>query len=189
MPVKPLPPRHTTEDTIDSLIISIPSKKNLLLILFVGFWMVGWFSGETSALNGLINGGFNNPDLFMIAWLGGWTIGGIFVMSLLLWQIFGKEKIEIANHSIIYSRTVLIPFFPKEYSFEHIKNLRVAHIGYNGMYGRSRNMAFWGFGPGLIAFDYGSQTVRIGVGIDEAEAKQILAEIQQRYPQYRKQEN
>ncbi len=185
MPVQPPAPRHKIEDTFDSLIIYIPSKRNLLLILFMGFWMMGWFSGETSAINELVKGGFAGKDLFMIAWLGGWTVGGVFALSLLLWQLFGKEKIEVANNSITYSRAVVIPIFPKEYSSEYIKNLRFTNIGYNERYGRSRNMEFWGFGPGLIAFDYGSRTIRFGIGIDEAEAKQIVAEIQQKYPQYR----
>jgi hypothetical protein len=38
---------------------------------------------------------------------------------------------------------------------------------------------------GSIAFDYGARTFRFGSGVDEAEAKQILAEIQQKYPQYK----
>jgi hypothetical protein len=38
---------------------------------------------------------------------------------------------------------------------------------------------------GAVAFDYGAATFRFGAGIDEAEAKQIVAEIQQKFPQYR----
>ncbi len=40
-------------------------------------------------------------------------------------------------------------------------------------------------GEGLIAFDYGARTFRIGSGVDEAEAKQVILIIQQRFPQYR----
>ncbi len=38
---------------------------------------------------------------------------------------------------------------------------------------------------GTLAFDYGAKTFRFGAGIDEAEAKQIVAEIQNKFPQYR----
>jgi hypothetical protein len=37
---------------------------------------------------------------------------------------------------------------------------------------------------GPIAFDNGSQTLKLGAGVDEAEAQQIVALIQQRFPQY-----
>ena len=40
-------------------------------------------------------------------------------------------------------------------------------------------------GGGIIAFDYGAKKFNFGTGIDEAEAKKILSEIQQRYSQYR----
>ncbi len=43
---------------------------------------------------------------------------------------------------------------------------------------------FWGVGQGIITFDYGAKTFRFGSGLDEAEAKMILSEITQRYPQY-----
>jgi hypothetical protein len=38
---------------------------------------------------------------------------------------------------------------------------------------------------GSLAFDYGARTFRFGTSIDEAEAKQIVAEIQQKFPQYK----
>jgi hypothetical protein len=42
-------------------------------------------------------------------------------------------------------------------------------------------MQFWGIGGGPIAFDYGSQTVRIGSGLDEAEAREIVKELRSRH--------
>jgi hypothetical protein len=36
-------------------------------------------------------------------------------------------------------------------------------------------LQFWGIGGGVIAFDYGAATVRFGAGLDEGEAKSIVA--------------
>ena len=37
-------------DTPAGLVINIPSTKNFGLILFLGFWLCGWFFGEFSAI-------------------------------------------------------------------------------------------------------------------------------------------
>jgi hypothetical protein len=37
---------------------------------------------------------------------------------------------------------------------------------------------------GLIAFDYGSRTVRFGAGIDEAEAFDLVKRVTGRFPQF-----
>lgn len=44
----------------------------------------------------------------------------------------------------------------------------------------------WGtWEKGFIAFDYGAKTYRFGESLDEAEARQIVALIHQRFPHYR----
>jgi hypothetical protein len=187
MPIKPFAARHTTDDLGDMLKITIPSQKQWFQILFIGFWLVGWAFGEVTVLRSLISGnGFGGPSLFMIAWLGGWTIGGGYAIYILFWQLVGNEIIQVSNYAITTSRSILGFGFPKEYSSEYIKTLRVSSSpSSNDMFGWSRASRFYGVGGGLLAFDYGSKTVKFGAGIDEAEAKQILSEIQQRYPQYR----
>jgi hypothetical protein len=64
----------------------------------------------------------------------------------------------------------------REYELAHVRNLRVAPVGWNP-YDWSTAMQFWGFGGGLIAFDYGSKTVRVGTSVEEAEARQIVDEL------------
>lgn len=188
MSIKPYSERHTTDDLFDSLRITISSKKQWFQILFIGFWLVGWASGELFAARVLIDGiGFGGIDLFIIAWLGMWTIGGGFALYTLLWQLLGRETILVSSSGVTTSRSILgLSLFHKKYASKYIKDLRVsASISSNYIYGWSRSSRFYGLGGGLIAFDYGAKTMTFGIGIDEAEAKQILLKIQQRYPQYR----
>lgn len=42
------------------------------------------------------------------------------------------------------------------------------------------SFSWWLGGVGMIAFDYGARTYRFGRGVDEAEAKQLVAELQRR---------
>ena len=185
MPVKPALARHKTEDLGDGLFISIPSRKQWLQIILLSFWLAAWAFGEIGVSWVLIRGEAFGPTLFMIVWLVMWTFAGFYAIYMWAWQLFGEEVIEVTGQSIIISRVVLGFSIPKEYSAEYIKELRISTV-FNGndLFGWSRTMGYWGMGAGLIAFDYGAQTIRFGGGIDEAEAKQIMVEIQQRYPQY-----
>ena len=127
------------------------------------------------------------PGIFGLVWLTIWTIGGTFAIFTFLWQIFGREEIEVASYSITLNQVVLFFQRSKEYASEYIKDLRTSPMGINEMHNWSRSLAFYGIGGGIIVFDYGAGTIRLGGGIDEAEGKQIIAEIQQKYPQYKKQ--
>ena len=49
----------------------------------------------------------------------------------------------------------------------------------------SGGMRVWGMGGGVIAFDYGARTVRLGSSLDEAEALLIVRELKaaHRFPE------
>lgn len=158
----------------------------------MSIWLIGWAFGEVTALGGILGfsiQGFGGPSMFMIVWLAGWTVGGCYAIYILCWQLTGKELIRVAYSGITTSRSIFgIEFLQQEYTTEYIKGLRVSSPTNNSFdFGWSRTSRFYGMNGGSIAFDYGAKTVHFGIGIDEAEAKQVLAEIQQRYPQYRAQ--
>lgn len=188
MPIKPYPARHTTEDMGNALQITIPSKKQWFQIVFLCLWLIGWLFGEMMVAGILLAGNRSGaPVPFLIVWLLGWTAGGAFSVYLLSWQLFGKEIIQVSVQSLIAERVVLGVGFPKEYSAEHVRALRVSALANIQMMSRwSRNGQFYGLSGGWIAFDYGAKTIRFGNGVDEAEAQQILAEICRRFPQYHK---
>jgi hypothetical protein len=191
MPIEPPSALHTTEYLPDALKITIPSKKQWLKILFLGFWLIGWAFGEFSVIGILLSDkAFDGPILFIIAWLGGWTIGGGYAIYILLWQLAGSEVIIISQCGITTSRSIFgYGFFPNEYSFEYIKDLRVSTATRSiSIFSWSWEKEFYGLSGGCLVFDYGAKTINFGIGIYEAEAKQILAEVQQRYPQYRSRE-
>jgi len=191
-PVKPLAPRHYSEDTGSRLVITIPSRKNWLFIPIMGVWLIGWAFGEIMVGGIIISSifglrGFDGPPaLFLFIWFTFWTIGGAFIIYAFFWQIVGKEEIEVTSYSVTISQVLTMFRRSKEYASEHIKDLRTSPVGMNEIYNNwSRSVAIYGMGNGVIAFDYGAGTIRFGNGIDEAEGKQIIAEIQQRYPHYR----
>jgi hypothetical protein len=91
----------------------------------------------------------------------------------------GAPASPISRQSIRLARVVPGWNRRKEYLAEHIQDLRVSPQWMPAQYGHRGSWP--GATLGQIAFDYGARTIRFA-DADEAEAKLILAEIQQRFP-------
>lgn len=187
MPAKPRAPRYTSEDLGNALLISIPSRKTWK-ILFFGIWSAVWISGGIFAIVSALR------ETVSVREIGGWGIFFSifwFIFSLLgiyhfLWQLAGKEEIEIIPDSIQITEVILLLRRSKQYISSHIKDLRTAAEGRIEPYPPADEGFSFNKGTGIIAFDYEGRMIRMGIGIDEAEGRQIIAEIHQRYPQYKK---
>ncbi len=193
---EPPKPRCKIEEAAEGLVITIPARKRWFMILFVGFWLCGWAVGEVFEGGVLIQGLFGGDApwheangafsigllVFMLAWLGGWTVGGLFAIYAWLWNVAGRQVVTVGVDGIRIENAVPMWRRGKEYRLADVRSLRVAPEQLT-MWTFREGMRFWGIGGGLLAFDYGAKTVRFGAGLDEAEAKMILAAIARRCPQ------
>ena len=69
----------------------------------------------------------------------------------------------------------------KEFGLSYLRNMRTnAYGGYNP-FDFSSAGRFWGFSGGTIAFDYGAKTYRFGIGLDESEARHIVAKVKEQF--------
>jgi hypothetical protein len=198
MPVKPPAPKHTCEDLGNELIISIPSLKIWFLIIFMGFWLILWLVVVGVSLIGTFLFNRIGPDVpstpVLILLIFIWVLIAGFVIHTIAWQVSGREVVKVTTQSLAIRAVALGRGSQKEYSASYIKDLRVSSSNMDFFhpmmmwYGYSYPYPWPGHhhnNMGSIAFDYGARTFRFGSGVDEAEAKQILAEIQQKYPQYK----
>lgn len=119
-------------------------------------------------------------ELFILAWLGVWTVGGLFAMYAWSWQVIGKEILTVHGQTCTTRRDIAGVGFDKKYHLVEIRDLRVQLPGFAPI-DMSSSLQLWGVGGGVIAFDYGARTYRFGAGLDEAEAKQVVTAIKQRY--------
>ena len=180
MRVTPPTRRSSLRREGNRLEISIPAKRNIFLLLFLSVWLVGWCLGEVFAVRALLEQD-DAPNLFLGVWLLGWTVGGAAALSACLWMLKGREVIGLHGDALAIRHDLLGLGRTREYDLQHIMNLRVAPNTWNP-YDWSAGMQFWGIGGGLIAFDYGSRTVRVGNSIDEAEARQIVQDLKLQHP-------
>jgi hypothetical protein len=112
-----------------------------------------------------------------MVWLAGWTLGGIFVVSTILFMLLGKEIIEAGQGTISIRNQALFFLSPKVYDLNEVKHVRgVEEFSmYNGFqFGRRQRGVFSNFNSGTVKFDYGLKTVRFGNDLDEAEARHII---------------
>jgi hypothetical protein len=180
--VQPTGPRHTAEDDGTTLTFSIPAKRNLFILAFLSFWLCGWAFGEIMVPLGLFTAKSPADGLFAFVWFCGWTIGGGFAIYIWLWMVRGREIIRISPTALAIKRDIFGASRTKSYDISKVTRLRCAPATYNP-FDWHRSLAFWGIGGGIIAFDYGYSTIRIGSGLGEAEAKHILRRITDRFPQ------
>ncbi len=73
---------------------------------FLMLFMVGWAFGEISTIIELLNGQAEGSDrLFLMAWLGGWTLGGFWCAHTIYLSLRrpGPASLEIREREIKYS--------------------------------------------------------------------------------------
>jgi hypothetical protein len=177
--VEPGKGRAVIEANGAGLRITIPAKAQAFVTFFLPFWLVAWAVGEVMVSRQLLT----NPNfgaggsIFAIAWLGAWTVGGAWAAAYLLWNIAGREIIEL--NSMILKRRKQIPIFSrsKEYAIANIANLRLAPASPQSLWYNQQNMSFLGFKEGTISFDYGRDTHYLASGLDEADAKYVIREM------------
>lgn len=169
--------RGQVERTATGLKITIPAKRNIFVVLFLGFWLIGWSFGEVAVLIQVFSAE-KAPKIFLFAWLGGWTVGGVFAIYAWLWNIKGKEIINITRSELQHIHQLPIYKRSKEYDLSSITNLRAQEQNIS-IFGSRNGMEFWGISGGSIAFDYGRSTHKFGAQLDQAEAAHIINEIKQ----------
>lgn len=193
-------PRVSIEDLGMSTLVSIPARKNWITLIFLGVWLTGWLLGELFALGVLISSVgsflfriFNIPvfDIFefdsgigsafagsfILVWLTIWTVGGYAAVRTFLWQLAGREVVEVSRTNIKLSRPIFGLGRVKEYQATEIVDLRL-------LSGDERSGKKGMAGPNQLAFDYEFDTVEFGGGLTVREAEAILEEITKRYRQY-----
>ena len=179
--VEPGKGRAIIEQVGSGLRIIIPARMQVFAVLFLPLWLVGWAFGEVTVARQLFGSGLpaNGGSLFLTVWLTGWTLGGAWALYVLLWQLAGKEIIELTSTSLRQRKQISIFSRSREYAVATIKNMRLAPptpVFYQGQY----VMQGLTFKEGTIAFDYGRDTHHLGAGLDEADADYVIGEMRKR---------
>jgi len=198
----PQPHRHTTQNLSDGVQIVLPSKKNMLWIIWLGIWLLIW---------GYITGGIGyilflslriiganlvrspsaefsdyTPILFtsffIILFLLLLLVMGIPAIYSFLWRIAGKEVFRATSHSLTIARQIFSWKKVSEYPSVSIKGLQFMPPR-KSFFVPFRNIRKNPEKNGVIVFEYESRNHRFGLEIEEDEAKEIISAIRERLAQ------
>ncbi len=178
---QPTESRISIADTAEGLRIVMPCRRSWFVICFLAFWLCGWAVAEVMVANQFLKG--DSPpegELFMLAWFGVWTVGGVVAVYAWLWQLMGKEMLTVRGQTFKIRRDVGGFGFDKEYNLVQMRDLRIGSAGASPLE-FSSSLQLWGVGGGVIGFEYGGRTARFGASLDEAEAKLVVTAIKQRF--------
>ena len=183
MDEKPFKARYRTGLSSGGARVVIPARRNAFTILFLCAWLGGWYFGETSAIKEVLNPKTGQAQGFLLFWLVGWTLGGLWALVCVLWQLVGSEVLEATSSALRHRVEFAGIGFTRNYSTNEIRDLRVSSVNQDD---RSAQQEYFpplfGRGYGLISFDYGARTLRIGSSLDEAEAKGVIEFLRPRLP-------
>lgn len=179
--LQPSDSRITIADTAEGLRIGMPCRRSWFVICFLAFWLCGWAVAEVMVARQFMKG--DSPpegELFMLAWFGVWTVGGVVAIYAWLWQLMGKEILTARGQTFNIRRDIGGFGFDREYNLVQMRDLRIGSVGASPL-DFSSSFQLWGVGGGVIVFNYGGRTVRFGASLDEAEAKQVVTAINRRF--------
>jgi hypothetical protein len=184
--VSPGKPRARVSDTPAGRVVEIPAMRNVFVLGILSVWLVGWSVGWLAAASQLFAD--RAPTGFLVIWLGIWTAGGAFALFAVIWGIAGREVITAAPSSLVLERRIGSLGRARRYDTSLIRDLRVSAQPYRP-FDRRSGLWFWGISGGWIAFDYGASTIRFAAGLEEAEAKQVVARLLESVPSISPQRN
>ncbi|HWK12844.1 MAG TPA: hypothetical protein VNS02_00485 [Rhizobiaceae bacterium] len=158
--------RISVAQTDDGLGIHIAPMRNYFAAGFLALWLCGWAAGEYFAIGQVMHGGITG--LFLLIWLVPWTLAGASVLWLILWQVFGVERLFFTAGALV-----------REWGLFGLGRRRVVQgdeIHSVTIQGGTGNDLL---GMGTIKVATAGRTLRIGNGLASYEAELVAELIRQ----------
>lgn len=174
-PVKP--PRFEIEQGLGGERIRVPPRRNVLILLFLPFWLFLWTMGGIAALGHFLQ----TFDPFIGAWLCAWSVAWLFAAAAIAWTIWGAELIGVSGGDLEIGHSLLGWTRSRRYRGRDIGHLSAADAPFFSRFQftvpfvmRTRTAA--------IKFSYGGRTVYAAQGLDEAEGRMIVERLLRHLP-------
>jgi len=170
--IEPSKFRAQISDERGGLRIVIPPTRKWYPILLLSIFIAAWVYGLISIVRQGHNKGGGLPLPYAVLAM---NVGVGLVTYALFWQVLGREVIIVNGQWLKTRREIGRWGRTHEYMLAQIRDLRAAQ-------GNEQPSFASGMSGGTsIAFDYGAKTYRFGRDIDEAEAKEIVKTIKNRF--------
>lgn len=183
----------TLEETPEGPRVIIPSPRLWPVSVFMAVWLSGWVMGEVSAIKSLLGllTGMEHwaglfPAAFLVFWLAGWTAGGVFAWAIFLFSLDGRETVFVRGGKLcLRPETFLGLGWTWTYDIPGMTPPRVvgADLADAKPAGAddARARALAGLKLAYIAIESGGRKWRLGVGLGEQRARDLLYTLNSRF--------
>ena len=179
----------TLEETSDGPAIEIPSPFIWPLALFFLVWLGGWTAGEVSAakaLYGIIKSAEHwtalLPAAFLVVWLAGWTIGGIFAWSIFLFSLNGREVVTLSGDKLrVRPETFFGLGWTRKFPVPGMTPAKVVSLPQGKTPGGADASGLPPPRLACIAIASAGKTWKLGLGLDEQRARELLHTLNSRF--------
>lgn len=181
--------RWTLEEGPAGPRIVIPAPRLWPVGIFLGFWLCGWVAGEASALKALWSMSQRAthwsalfPAAFMVLWLVGWTAGGAVVWGLFLFSWSGREVLTLEQARLrVKLETVAGLGWSWRFELAELSPLRLEGIGLPAENVKNIPPEWTGKKLYHVALDSKGRKWKIGMGMEETTAKDLLHALRSRF--------
>lgn len=181
----------TLEETTDGPRVVIPAPFLWPVSIFLGFWLSGWTAGEMSAARSLwqlaraADGWLVLlPGGFLLLWLAGWTAAGVFIWGIFLFSIQGREVVSLNGDKLrVRLETLLGLGWSWYFELARMAPPRLLVLPVPGNKSPEFSQAAGEALPGYsgITISSGAKKWRLGLGLEEAGAKDLLHTLTSRF--------
>lgn len=161
-------------DEVSSFVI-IPTATNWkLYVLFA--WLFLWTVSGVIIMANYATLTNANQKIMWLIWLGFWAYFEFKIGRTFIFKKFGKEKIWIKNGKLNYWRDMAGRGKKLEFDAELLKDLQVVEKNKRDFF-QFMDESFWVMGSESISFGYGAKTYRMGIQLNEEDARELLKQI------------
>ena len=161
-------------DGVSSFVI-IPTATNWKLYLLFA-WLFLWTVSGVIIMANYFTLTNVNAKIMVLVWLGFWAYFEFKIGKSFLFKKFGKEKIWIKDSKFNYWRDTAGRCKKLEFEIELMKDLQLIEKN-KGDFFQFMNESFWVMGGESISFMYGAKIYRLGIQLNEGDARELLKQI------------
>jgi hypothetical protein len=163
--------------TADSARFVIPARRDWLALPFLTLWVLVCAAAVVFPILVAVPALGAVPPAFALTflpWLGAWAVVGGVSLHAWLWMLTGREVVTASAAVLTVRRQVAGLGRARQYAVSAIRDVRIIPW--------TAPPSFWASRQGSILFDYGSDTVRFGVGLTGTEARQLVQALREVAP-------
>jgi hypothetical protein len=157
---------YSLSRTTDRLSVVVPPRFSRFLFFFFPLWVCGWVTLV------IVDPAGKPEPILVPAFFGLVTV---VLAYQWLWNLAGREELEVTSRAVT-SRRILFSI-PRIRTFEMSRITDPHFVGY-----QSRGMS--GHTPSGLGFSYDGKPIRLCDHVTQAEAKALVSEIIQQFPQH-----